>query len=260
MDALRILSVLVAVAITCILMIFIIRKNQRGSSFQYCLGDADEPNYPPRLLRQFLTRQEISKLLEHSHTQGFGTSLVGDDSKDTSVRRSETCWLDPSDHPWLDEIYVRVRSIPELMEDQTQNHVEYDFEPCQIVRYEPGGFYDEHYDQCYSNEPYCVRQVKQYGGPRKWTLIMYLTDDFDGGETYFTNLKHAVRPAAGDAILFNSLTLDNRFVHPMSLHQGCPVLQGQKYIANIWVRHRQEDKSAKMALRPQTANPKPRNP
>ena len=207
--------------------------------FRFRLGDADEPNYGPRVIPGFVSREEIAKILSTSQKRGFAKSLVGNDAEDLSTRKSMTCWLDPTEHPWLQDIYTRVRSIPELAEDQATNSSRYEYEQCQVVRYEPGGFYEEHYDQCHTDEAYCARQVAQFGGPRKWTLIIYLTDDFDGGETYFNKMKLGIRPSAGDAILFHGLTSDNQYVHPLSLHQGRPVLRGEKYIANIWVHHDQ---------------------
>jgi prolyl 4-hydroxylase len=202
--------------------------------FQYRLGEFDEPNYPPRLIASFLSPEEVRFLIEESDREGFQISKIEDQKADMSVRQSDTCWLYPQRLPILQAIYDRVLQIPEL---RTEESTDYIMEPCQIVRYGIGGHYREHYDQCYEKKPYCIQQIRDFNGPRKWTLIMYLTDDFEGGETYFNNLNQHVRARSGDALLFHGLTLDNTRVHPSSLHQGIPISNGEKRIANIWIHY-----------------------
>ena len=41
-------------------------------------------------------------------------------------------------------------------------------------------------------------------------------------------------PRKGDALLFYSQK-PNGELDPMSLHGGCPVVQGQKWAANLWI-------------------------
>ena len=89
-------------------------------------------------------------------------------------------------------------------------------------------------------------------------MLMYLSDVESGGETVFdaaddlpsrppadpagladcakkTNASLAVRPRAGDALLFWSLRPDGS-LDPASLHGGCPVLKGKKWSATKWLR------------------------
>jgi len=51
-------------------------------------------------------------------------------------------------------------------------------------------------------------------------LIVYLNNDFQGGETVFSQLGIKITPQMGTAIMFN---------HSI-LHEGAKVLQGIKYI------------------------------
>ena len=46
--------------------------------------------------------------------------------------------------------------------------------------------------------------------------------------------KFAVTPRKGDAILFYSQKFGGE-LDVMSLHGGCPVLEGTKWAANLWV-------------------------
>ena len=50
----------------------------------------------------------------------------------------------------------------------------------------------------------------------------------DGGGAY------KYRPRRGDALLFYSLTPDGS-IDPRSLHGGCPVVRGEKYVATKWI-------------------------
>lgn len=90
-------------------------------------------------------------------------------------------------------------------------------------------------------------------------MLMYLSDVESGGETVFdaaddlptvppadlsglsdcarksNTSSLAVRPRAGDALLFWSLRPDGSLDHA-SLHGGCPVLKGKKWSATKWLR------------------------
>lgn len=50
----------------------------------------------------------------------------------------------------------------------------------------------------------------------------------------FSNKKCLVKPRRGDALLFFSL-LPNAIPDPMSLHAGCPVIEGEKWSATKWI-------------------------
>ena len=46
--------------------------------------------------------------------------------------------------------------------------------------------------------------------------------------------RFAVPPKKGDALLFYSMQPDGA-LDPLSWHGGCPVLNGTKWAANVWV-------------------------
>lgn len=83
----------------------------------------------------------------------------------------------------------------------------------QLVRYDPGGKYAEHRD-----------------GPtpgattRTLSIVCYLNDTFEGGETTFTELGISVSPLAGVAIAFP----------PELMHRAEPVITGRKYVITAW--------------------------
>ena len=78
------------------------------------------------------------------------------------------------------------------------------------------------------------------GGQRMITVIAYLNDVEEGGETGFPELGIDIPPKKGDAVVFhNTLPIDagaHPKIHPRSLHGGMPVLKGEKWMVNLWFR------------------------
>jgi prolyl 4-hydroxylase len=97
-------------------------------------------------------------------------------------------------------------------------------EPLQLLQYQRGDEYRPHLDAL-PNEP----------NQRILTLIIYLSDDYDGGETLFLRTGFSFRGQKGDALLFANVLPDGR-PDPLSLHCGTPVTRGTKTIATRWVR------------------------
>ena len=107
-------------------------------------------------------------------------------------------------------------------------------EELQVVRYKEGGFYKPHYDACNKFTDDCTR-LNQGLGPRFITFIIYLNDDFDGGETFFPEINTKVSPKQGKAAIFYDVDEEGEIL-PKSLHGGLDVSNGEKWICNKWIR------------------------
>lgn len=83
-----------------------------------------------------------------------------------------------------------------------------------IVKYEVGGDFKIHQDQGPYHPTRCV------------SLVLYLNDDFEGGETDFPEIPRTVKPKQGSALLFPS-----NFTYP---HRVFPVTKGTKYSLVTW--------------------------
>ncbi|KAL6504795.1 putative prolyl 4-hydroxylase 3 [Orobanche hederae] len=111
-------------------------------------------------------------------------------------------------------------------------------EDLQVLHYEEGQKYEPHYD--YIPDVFNTKN----GGQRIATLLMYLSDVEEGGETVFPTAKGnfssipgwnemsecargglSVKPKMGDAFLFWIMRPDAS-LDPSSLHGGCPVIKG----------------------------------
>lgn len=98
-------------------------------------------------------------------------------------------------------------------------------EPLQLLRYRPGAEYKTHLDALPPGS----------GNQRILTVIVYLSDDYEGGETVFPRAGLTVRGRAGDALMFANVLPDGT-ADPSSIHAGLPVRSGVKAIATRWIR------------------------
>lgn len=97
------------------------------------------------------------------------------------------------------------------------------FEYPQVLRYQPGGWYRAHADSevCSPNGRSWTKGID-----RDMSLLLYLNDDFAGGELGFLKFKYSHRPRAGDLVFFPS---DHRYVH-----QAEPVIKGLRWVVVSW--------------------------
>ncbi|CAK8561885.1 unnamed protein product [Lathyrus sativus] len=202
-------------------------------------------SWEPRafLHHNFLTKEECEHIIRISKPSMSKSSVVDNEtgkSFDSSVRTSSGTFL----RRGHDKI---VRNIEKRIADFTHIPVEHG-EPLQVLRYKVGQEYVPHYD--YFADKYNTRN----GGNRMATMLMYLSDVEEGGETVFPNAKGdvssvpwwnelsdcgkeglSVKPKMGDAILFWSMK-PNTTLDPTSLHGACPVIKGDKWSSAKWMR------------------------
>jgi prolyl 4-hydroxylase len=98
-------------------------------------------------------------------------------------------------------------------------------EALQILRYRRGQQYHPHVDWLGEDNA------------RILTALIYLNDDYAGGETAFVKTGLRVQGRKGDALVFSSTNAAGGF-EPLSEHAGLPVLIGTKYLASRWIRAR----------------------
>jgi prolyl 4-hydroxylase len=99
-------------------------------------------------------------------------------------------------------------------------------EPLQVLHYAPGERYHEHSDALPG-----VASDQQ----RVLTFLVYLNDDYEGGETSFPAIGLKVRGRTGDGLLFRNASPDGS-PDERSLHAGLPVTKGVKHLASRWIR------------------------
>ena len=67
-------------------------------------------------------------------------------------------------------------------------------------------------------------------------MIIYLNDNFSGGETLFNFLNIKIKPEKGSVLFFDYKYIDD--LNIKTSHEGLSVIEGTKYIINYWIRHK----------------------
>lgn len=110
------------------------------------------------------------------------------------------------------------------------------FEMTNILHYNPGERFKPHFDFLYTDEPGTAANVAQLG-QRIVTLLVYLNDGYEGGETHFPRVNYAFKGGAGDALMFANVSEAGE-PDLLSLHEGRPPASGEKWILSQWVRNK----------------------
>lgn len=109
-------------------------------------------------------------------------------------------------------------------------------EPANVLHYEPGQEYKPHFDFLDPRVPIFQQQISVIG-QRVATFLIYLNDDYEGGETAFPRLDWSFKGRVGDALAFWNVGADGR-PDPKTLHAGTAPLAGTKWLFSKWLRDR----------------------
>ncbi|WP_051971601.1 2OG-Fe(II) oxygenase [Massilia sp. 9096] len=109
-------------------------------------------------------------------------------------------------------------------------------EGLQVLRYPPGAASQPHYDFLMPSNAANRASVSR-SGQRVATLVMYLNDVEEGGETVFPESGFAASPREGSALWFEYCNAAGQ-LDPQSLHAGATPLSGEKWIVTKWMRQR----------------------
>ena len=214
------------------------------------------PHSPPQVLstthpkaylfRNFLSAEECEHLIALAKEQLAPSTVVGTSGPvSSSIRTSAGMFLFKGQTTVVRAIEERIAAASGLPEPNGEG--------MQILRYENGQKYEPHYDYFHDAPNSSPRR----GGQRMATMLIYLKDTEEGGETIFPQGKKPndfdhpdggsnewskcarsglpVKSVRGDAVLFWSLQEDYN-LDPGSLHGACPVKRGMKWTAVKWIR------------------------
>jgi len=111
-------------------------------------------------------------------------------------------------------------------------------EMSQVLHYGVGQEFVLH---CDFLDPQALREEIARNGQRVATVLIYLNQDFEGGQTSFPRLGIDHRGRTGDALVFGNIDAAGN-PDPRSQHAGCPPISGEKWVFSQWVRNRSPDR------------------
>ena len=107
-------------------------------------------------------------------------------------------------------------------------------ETSQILHYRVGEEFAEHCDYLDPGNPGHARDIAVHG-QRALTVLIYLNDDYEGGDTAFPALGRSFKGRKGDALVFWNLTPEGA-PDWRTRHIGTAPTHGEKWLFSQWVR------------------------
>lgn len=104
------------------------------------------------------------------------------------------------------------------------------------LHYSPGEENSDHYDFVDPATPDYPQEIAR-NGQRMATFLIYLNEDYEGGETRFPRLGLSYKGQRGDALFFVNALSDLQPDLRM-LHAGMPPTRGEKWIVSQFIRSR----------------------
>ncbi|MFM0609055.1 2OG-Fe(II) oxygenase [Paraburkholderia sediminicola] len=178
-----------------------------------------------------LSPDECNEMIERSrHRLKRSTTVNPLTGKEDVIRNrtSEGIWYQRGEDAFIEQMDRRISG---LMNWPVENG-----EGLQILHYGTTGEYRPHFDYFPPDQTGSAVHTAQ-GGQRVATLVIYLNDVPDGGETIFPEAGMSVAARQGGAVYFRYMN-GQRQLDPLTLHGGAPVLGGEKWIMTKWMRER----------------------
>lgn len=188
------------------------------------ISHKNEPNNIKRF-EKVLSKTECKQIIKEYSTFVQARTHSGNVDYDREIRKAENAIYEHET-----SLLQKVRQI---IAEKTGTHISQQEYPISIIKYEKGGEYKPHHDhwEHNKNNSHSFPQM----GNRWKTAILYLNDDYDGGETHFPNWDVKVKGKTGELVTWTNLN-KNRTPNMDTLHAGLPVVKGTKYIIVSWIR------------------------
>lgn len=177
----------------------------------------------------FLSTNECNELIHYSKNKLIQSEIVdgttGEIRTDYQCRSATTCIIDDN-FSLGEQIFNRIEQFTGI----NKSHYEY----ANITHYEVGQRFDLHADYFELTTRNNVKDRLRRGGNRIGTIIIYLNNVDEGGETSFPWLGKLVTPLQGGLIYFK-YDYDDGEVNIRTEHESIPVVKGEKYILTVWI-------------------------
>lgn len=186
------------------------------------------------MIENFLSNDEIEHLIAVAApkmTRSMVIEPVTGQGKQSDYRTGMTGMLARGQDLIIKEIESRIASVARVRTQQ--------LEFLNVNRYDVGDEFKPHTDWFAPNAPQLAPQLK-FGGQRIASMLVYLNEPEEGGETTFDELGLKVKPVKGAALFWHNVK-ESGEPDPLTLHCGKPVLKGSKIALTCWIRERAFD-------------------
>jgi predicted 2-oxoglutarate/Fe(II)-dependent dioxygenase YbiX len=203
--------------------------------FRDCCGSFAETRNPPhgvRIVRGYVNRATCQRWVEYLERQPRQRLMVVDTKRSTTNRIVQV----PDQHRITEEVQSRKlrsqigalarRAFTTVVSRTCKRRFAWLEEPV-VLRYQAGGQYGIHADSDFFDAD---RDTWFKCMDRDMSLLIYLNEQFTGGEIRFVNFNFAHRPATGDLVFFPS---DHRY-----MHEAQTVHSGVRYAIVSWAAFR----------------------
>ena len=189
----------------------------------------------------FLSNDECDFLINNSkdYLKLAGVSHMNNEKEKFKIgkyrgRTNSSYWMKHDKYP---ESLQICKKIAKQLKCNYRN-----FESFQIIHYNENEHYDYHYDAYDKNEKEKYQKYCGERGNRMITVLVYLNDVEEGGGTGFNNLSYydspiEIKPKKGRMVVFLN-TKEDGSLHPETRHAGLPIIKGEKWAFNLWLRER----------------------
>ncbi len=170
------------------------------------------------ILDNMLSDEECDELIRLS-TDKMQRSKIGMVREENEIRTSSSMFIEEQSDLTVLRIEKRIAAVMDIPIEHGER--------LQVLHYLPGQEYKAHHD--------FFSATSNVANNRISTLVMYLNDVEQGGETYFPHLKLSITPKKGMAVYFEYFYNDP-LLNDLTLHGGAPIEVGEKWVATQWMR------------------------
>jgi len=200
-----------------------------GQRFGQCCANSEKLGRTPRsinVINNFISPSDCKRFLRYAEKQkrAWLTVVNSESGGKREYRRDPgrvTQQVAMGKRQALANEWIR-KACHEILGKRIQQPMEW-FEMPHLLRYGPQGKYTVHSDA----EHFDLKARRFYRFlDRDVSMLIYLNDDYEGGELNFPWLNYRYRPVAGDLVFFPSN-------HVFS-HESLPIQSGTKYALVSW--------------------------
>ncbi|MBD7908034.1 2OG-Fe(II) oxygenase [Sporosarcina gallistercoris] len=170
------------------------------------------------VLGNVLSDEECEELIRLA-TDKVKRSKIGTTREENELRTSSSMFIEESENAIVSRVEKRIEAVMNIPIEHGEG--------LQILRYTPDQEYRAHHDFFSAKSHVTNNRIS--------TLVMYLNDVEQGGETFFPHLNLTVTPRKGMAVYFEYFYNDAS-LNDLTLHGGAPVEIGEKWVATQWMR------------------------